>query len=877
MGGQAFKKAKWIQMAERDRKLELPSPTWPTAPLAGWVTRDDDHLARTVNSLDGVLPVALDESILRFPSAPVHSLQRMHEHHVDLKVPEIFHSYRVLRSAEPEFRQKKVARIFLMHTGLNERDSMGVYYRLASNLIKQQPATVCIVRPFPGHMSRFPFSGFAETPLDRYLWDGSHLFRQFIRHMIETQWFLSVLARRSSYRYASGVNLLAESEDPATSRLETDVLAGQMRDAWVKIHQQSEEALAEVREQQPRAIQPEDPPDVKLFESAISSIKDLLKLDSDYPGKSGEPGSEVEFVMELKPDEKKGPGNDSPEIPRPDIDPPLHVIGYSLGGFTAQSVFMSWPFMISSCCTLLGAGALRELAPSTFAHPEEWQTVLHSLRYELDDRMMSEEIVGPGSVAGIDTEQFTFFKRTFYEVFQQEYRGSIQSRLAAFRKRMLFVVGGKDPIVRPESVINSGPPGGINLLEVGGLGHFLDGNSDDQEENQQRLFWVPEMVALLSRFADGVTRDQAFERMFTMFDDKMEKPIVAKEIFEAELLGVKPSRAPSSATAGLKRLTAAELLSIGPDGALSGASFERCLDDLLVRVASRHSEEDGVLFLLRNEMPTMLLQDGLIRERAAALYHDDFGIVRYCHGVKTRRAMLEENIERICLVLPWNAGQIIKNMDIHRGYPSQAETAGGQVLGHVSNEDAWQMCLTECNKLMQADGGKGIHSIRSFDGNTLLEPGSLTQPLLKIAKDVNGQEEPTRIPSLPDCWVWISREALKFDKHVELNVETGIDKLGREVPELCGGANRSWEPGLLDRLRTGKIRNVPVSRARYNPRFRGSLIVSPKSARSLLVHISLCLALSQSTVNKRLEEVFPVVTAAGDASERPPDATLAPA
>ena len=49
------------------------------------------------------------------------------------------------------------------------------------------------------------------------------------------------------------------------------------------------------------------------------------------------------------------------------------------------------------------------------------------------------------------------------------------------------------------------------------------------------------------------------------------------------------------------------------------------------------------------------------------------------------------------------------------------------------------MCLAECNKLIQADGGKGIHSIRSFDGNPLLEPGSLTQPLLEIAKDVNGQ------------------------------------------------------------------------------------------------------------------------------------------
>ena len=74
---------------------------------------------------------------------------------------------------------------------------MGLYYRLASQLIAQGPETVCIVRPFPGHMTRYPFQAFAETPLDLYLWDGSHLFRQFLRFMVETQWFLSAIVRRS--------------------------------------------------------------------------------------------------------------------------------------------------------------------------------------------------------------------------------------------------------------------------------------------------------------------------------------------------------------------------------------------------------------------------------------------------------------------------------------------------------------------------------------------------------------------------------------------------------------------------------------------------------------------------------------------------------
>jgi hypothetical protein len=151
----------------------------------------------------------------------------------------------------------------------------------------------------------------------------------------------------------------------------------------------------------------------------------------------------------------------------------------------------------------------------------------------------------------------------------------------------------------------------------------------------------------------------------------------------------------------------------------------------------------------------------------------------------------------------------------------------------------------------------------------------LPPDLLRIAKDVNGQEELTHIPSLPDCWVWISRKVLRLESHDELDVQEGIKALSHVVPSLCGGKDKSWEPGLLDRLRTGEIRVVTVSRARYNPRFRGSLIVTPKSARSLLVHASLCLALSDPTLNSQLSEIFPISTPDAGAPELPPDATLA--
>jgi hypothetical protein len=215
-------------------------------------------------------------------------------------------------------------------------------------------------------------------------------------------------------------------------------------------------------------------------------------------------------------------------------EPSIHALGYSLGGFTAQSVFMSWPFVVASCTSLLAGGALRELAPTGFADPEEWQTVLHSLRYEMDDRMMSRHLgVTDESVGGFDRELFTYFKRTFYEVFQQEYRGSIQTRYQAFSDRMLFIVGGDDPVMRPETVLQSSPKGGLNLLEVGGLGHFLQDGSGGANTEQQKTFWLPEMWTLIHNFSNNAGEQHREHRILTWFDEAMRGPMLKRDQWEA--------------------------------------------------------------------------------------------------------------------------------------------------------------------------------------------------------------------------------------------------------------------------------------------------------------------------------------------------------
>ena len=327
-----------------------------------------------------------------------------------------------------------------------------------------------------------------------------------------------------------------------------------MADEWANLHRASEHAISEQGDGSP--IMREEPPPLSAFEEAIVSMRDALRLG----GYAKHDGS--------RPTAHRS-------------EPELHVIGYSLGGFTAQSVFMSWPFLVSSCSTLLSGGAMRELAPTAFAHPEEWQTVLHSLRYELDDAMMDGRFVAVGkgseedsSLAGMEPDLFRYLKRTFYEVFEQEYRGSFQTRLVAFRQRMLFVVGGDDPIVRPQSVLDSGPPDGINMVSVGAMGHFLESSGRGQVEQEQREFWLPEIGQMIGRLA----RKAAVKHRSDLRD---------KWLDEKDL--VPDRKRPRARKLGkwrlLERLSIAERIEVQRDGTLPSTLFQSSLDDLLLRAA----------------------------------------------------------------------------------------------------------------------------------------------------------------------------------------------------------------------------------------------------------------------------------------------------
>ena len=592
---------------ERDRYLLREN--WLEAEhLRGrWLPSEDgDYLSRLLlfeNSPTGKsdgIEIA-HESILRFPNAPVYGTHQPRSHTYEIKDrwPN-YHTMRVL--TRPALSISGVKHVFLLHNGLNETKDIGFHYRLASWILAECEDAACIIRPLPGHLSRYPFqSPFTGLPLDDYLLDPALVFRQFLRYMLETQWLLSAIVPRNDYRVATGCDLLLYKAEPG---------------------RESSEALAE--------------------EIAIQANR-ALAASSEVGNHNTETlkGSEVKrCVHALRGLLGWSPIDQGQEPNADEVDPPMvHAVGYSMGGFIAQSVFCTWPYAVASCSNLFAGGALRDLAPTAFAHPEEWQSVLHGLRSELDqarvdrrfDRSPIEDegrspTVGTQMV-GIERGTFEYFSHVFDDVFLQVNAGSYSTRLAEFSRRLLFILGGDDPIVRTRKVLDAAPPGGVTMHQIGDLSHFPSKRGSERAEKEQREFWLPEAGKMIGRFAARAATLLQQTNSRGWLDEKGRRTVGDPPEGEA----VRPVRR--------------------TDGALPNLLFEHELDEV-VSMLDGGKEAGGWLFISRNQIPTAFLEEGAYRAYGAAMHHAEDQIGHYMQSIGARADKLYKARERISMLIP---------------------------------------------------------------------------------------------------------------------------------------------------------------------------------------------------------------------------------
>lgn len=824
-----LKNAATIQHKERDAHMGLRPDRWPPPSLVKdekawrWTPEsfpDPYRVIRVPKMGDSEAGEVL-ESVALFPSAPIFSLGRPPLYQQSLPRTN-FHTLRVLRRWSDTVTPAPVERIYLIHNGLNECDTFSTYYKLAHLLFSHEERrrpdgasrTVCIIRPLPGHLTRYPVKGeFADKPMDRYLTDSTELFRQYLRYMLETQWLLSILVPYSDYALRVGLPLLSTSEDPELSRLNAAVLANEMFNQWRNLYDASAETLRE------HGITSDS--SGPYFGDTIPDKNSLLRSICSLRCAAG-------WEPTLRPDLDNGPR------------PSIHAIGYSLGGFTAQSAFFTWPFAFSSCTMLNSGGALGDIQLSGFAYPEEWQRVLHATRYGIDSALSGGALNyrrSTKTIAGIKARYFEVFLRSFYEVFLQDFQHEYRARLAEYARRLLFVVGGNDPVVTPQSVLQRSPQSGINMIEVANLTHALHDDDRDWQE-----FWLPDVVGRLiwefSCRAELRQREVLRESWMTADQCKMDEDEAPRQL-EASVYGL-GTRSPVRRAAGGDRTLI--------DEPLSSAEMHGELNEIIIKLW----ENKGWVMIARNHLPEEFLDSRFLDDIGVAMHHEESQVRMWENGRLTRRRVLVARCARVFLVIPnmleREAG---REPELFPVYHTAARLTARSPRGfkQTLNEGLRNWCSREHGEY------------RVFDANdSSLKQEALRQPMQALEDRIRnrlglGAQIQIPVNTLPDSWVYVDNSVVKLSNEgAGSNVawQTRPEFLGELIARAGDVAHLRRDQdfhtgkgrGFAQHIEQGDIRILKVSRGEFNARFRGVRVYRPREAARLLCHTALVIGRS---------------------------------
>jgi pimeloyl-ACP methyl ester carboxylesterase len=788
-----------IRPEERDGELKLQTEDWGKNLPDYWTQLDDPrHFMRTVKVHGaGKDATKLREFIVPFPEAPIYGINRKAEYGMSIERQNI-QSLRVLL---PPDEETSIDRVILLHNGLNESTQLGFYYRLADWIVQEAEArgegAACVIMPFPGHLMHFSFQGpFGETPLSRYLTDAGELFRQFLRYMVGVRWLLSIVADSDAEDWMVGGKLLG----PDAKAIKGEILT-EANDLHVSSERRFERA-----------------PDPKFGERDPSQLQTGLAIEA------GQVSDCVEVLRRVlgREDLEKNPET-----------VPVHVVGYSLGGYLAQSVFFAWPQVVSSCTTICSGGAISALSPTAFADPEEWQAVLHALRPELSNSMLQGRLADETKaiedpveyVSGMKLEQFGYFQRIFDQVFLQEDRGSYKERLSEYGPRMLFVSGGEDPIVRPTNILDASPEEGITMLSVSSMTHFLNQapKAGREQEKTQRDYWLPEAGRLIGRAAIRAEEIHTDERGEAARLKAEPKPLRVGVNFDEDLR--------------------------------SSEMFESALDWVLDAVDTK----DGWLLVCRNGLPPAFIKEEHHTLWAKALHHHDLRIQQYAAGLRRRAAELTP--ERTTVIVPKLLSHWFVNLTAR--FDPHSDAPSGRFTTMKLRQEIWEG--------FEADWGE---CIRWFDAGPLSE--SCVPVEADDAKNLADwtaawlETEPRflRVTHLPDVWIGIKpgklfgakRDARQHMHHQILNgvsqaLEEEAERREKEKARREAIRNDETPPDLTktaleEDLDAKNIRVVQVSGAESNPRFRGRVEESPSAVLRLLARSAAGLLRSAHTLEE---------------------------
>jgi pimeloyl-ACP methyl ester carboxylesterase len=876
-----------IPAGERDRGLLAKG--WPrraSRSLTGKWKIDKGHLLRQIavygerdveskehaneNRTELQQPHNLWEALLRFPNSPLIGTHRPRKRPFQFVSEDGWpnlHTMRVIGKGDEPGGQIK--HVYLLHNGLNETTDLLFHYRLAAWILESRAENdaVCILRPLPGHLTRFPFqSPYTEQPLDGYLRDPGDLFRQFLRYMQETQWLLSALMPRPHYAVAAGTRLLAEAAqlDRGKGRGAHGVLARAIAEDWqevVKANVKAEELYKGLAQAQG---EPDEHPSTQskqdVSEEKINDMVAELRKLLGWKGKSDA-------------DERRAaPKQAAPEPPS------VHVVGYSMGGFMAQAAFFAWPFAISSCTNLFAGGALRDLAPTAFAHPEEWQAVLHGLRYELDRAFRegylksheTESTDGSESkverVAGIDADDFSYFTRIFYEVYLQYYRGGYASRVSEFSRRLLFVVGGDDPIVRTKNVLDAGPPEGMTLIQIADVSHFPGGRGHaapdgGKVENEQRVYWLPEVGRVIANFSERssvLLHKQLTECWDVTADRDLTSTDLTGEGKSTYTGSQSPDKDPNvregaAFTHELRKLVDVALTRSGHgDLADEDRQVNECwcagdeqADDCDEQAdagdeqaddgdeqaddGDEQADEDGRGWLLvsRNEIPPVFLGPRAYRFYGQAVHHSEDQIAQYVRWLRARAWQLRTNHERVSLLVPQLGEVWFQRRGDRQTFFSKSETPNAARLPSKHDlETMWG----EFESQWMKTGAVRVFAGREYKPTDLAGIGPVVANGNKLSLTV-----------LPDVWIGLSASVTKqMRKDQFLDTRDGNEEaVIAWTSELAEDKSEEHKEQLAKWLADEELMAMRISAAEINPRFRGRRLEKEREVKKALVHWAL--------------------------------------